>query len=235
VLSSTPQHPSAAARLAELDLPGTIHFGRTAVEPPRRLPSDIRSLDALLDGGWPRGGLAEIAGGRSCGKTSLLSACLAAATRRGEIVAWVDVAGCLHPESLQQAGVDLGRLLWVRPPASNDAVRCAEILLQAGGFGVVALDFGDDFPHRLRTYVWPRLARASERTRAVCLVIAPRRLTASVAVVGLELRLRRVRWRPGLWSLLDGFDLVARLARNRFGALGETQEWRVLSDGGSDE
>ncbi len=209
--------PSAAARLADLDLPGTIHLGRTGLDPVRRLPSDVEALDSLLGGGWPRGRLSEIVGGRSSGKTSLLFACLAAATRRGESVACVDVADALHPPSLQHAGVDLRRLLWVRPPADKDAARCAELLLQAGGFGIVVLDFGDALPRAVRDTTWSRLARASEQSQAVCVVAAPARLAGSCAAVALALRPQRVVWSPGLWSLLEGLDVTALLSRNKFG------------------
>lgn len=209
--------PSAAARLADLDLPGTIHLGRTGLDPVRRLPSDIVGLDAVLGGGWPRGRLSEIVGARSSGKTSLLFACLAAATRRGESVACVDVADALHPDSLQHAGVDLRRLLWVRPPADKEAVRCTELLLQAGGFGVVVLDFGDVSPRALRDSTWSRLARASERSHAACVVVAPVRLAGSCTSLALALRPRRVVWAAGLWSLLDGLDIAARVARNKLG------------------
>jgi RecA/RadA recombinase len=221
-VASSSTQPSAAARLAALDLPGTVHLGRTTLEPVRRLPSGLSALDVVLDGGWPRGRVSEIVGGRSSGKTSIVLASLAAATRRGEVVACIDVADALHPDSLQRAGVDLARLLWVRPPASAEAVRCAELILQAGGFGVVVLDFGDELPHRLRGHTWPRLARATEQARASCLVVAPRQLEGSGSALGLALRTRRVLWQPGIWSLLDGLDVDAQVVRNRLGGTGKS-------------
>ncbi len=220
--ASTSQPASAAARLAELDLPGNVHLGRTVLEPVRRLPSDVAAIDALLAGGWPRGRVSEIVGRRSCGKTALLLASLAAATGRGEVVACVDVADALHPESLRGAGVDLARLLWVRPPAGAAALRCAEIVLQAGGFGVVVVDFGDTLPPRPRGYGWPRIARATERSQAACVVVAPRSLAGSCSALALALAPRRVRWQPGGWSLLDGLDARVQVVRNKLGAPGGT-------------
>lgn len=221
-MASSSLRLSAAARLAALDLPGTVHLGRATLEPVRRLPSGLAALDTVLDGGWPRGRVSEIVGGRSSGKTSVVLAGLAAATRRGEVVACIDVADALHPDSLQRAGVDLARLLWVRPPASVEAVRCAELILQAGGFAVVVVDFGDDVPHRLRGHTWPRLARATEQAHAACLVLAPRQLEGSGSALALALRARRALWQPGLWSLLDGLDVEAQVARNRLGGTGRS-------------
>ena len=100
----------------------------------------IERLDELLGGGLPRGHLSEIVGGPSSGRTALLHALLASATRRGEVAAVVDLPDALDPPSLARAGADLERVLWVRPPSPQIALKCAELILAAGGFGVVALD-----------------------------------------------------------------------------------------------
>jgi hypothetical protein len=74
----------------------------------------VAPLDAVLDGGLPRGELSEIAGARSSGRTTLLLQVIAAATRRGEIAAFIDTFDRLDVASAVGAGVDLDRLLWVR-------------------------------------------------------------------------------------------------------------------------
>jgi hypothetical protein len=75
--------------------------------------SGIPAIDALT-GGLPRGCLTEIYGPASSGRTTLLLAALAAATRRGEFCAVVDASDSLDPQSAVAAGVELDRLLWVR-------------------------------------------------------------------------------------------------------------------------
>jgi recombination protein RecA len=85
-----------------------------AVRPaPEMLSSGIAALNALT-GGWPRGCLTEICGPASSGRTTLLLAALAAATRRGEFCVLVDASDALDPRSAADAGVDLDRLLWIR-------------------------------------------------------------------------------------------------------------------------
>ena len=85
-----------------------------AVRPaPAMLSSGIAAINALT-GGWPRGCLTEICGPASSGRTTLLLAALAAATRRGEFCVLVDASDALDPRSAADAGVDLDRLLWVR-------------------------------------------------------------------------------------------------------------------------
>jgi len=84
---------------------------RTAVE---LQSTGIPSLDAILDGGIPRGSIVELCGAASSGRTSLGFSLLAKATERQEACAYVDVSDSLDPLSLASAGVDLQRLLWIR-------------------------------------------------------------------------------------------------------------------------
>ena len=80
---------------------------------PEMVTSGIPALDALT-GGLPRGCLTEICGPASSGRTSVMLAALAAATRRGEYCAVIDASDALDPHSLAATGIDLDRLLWVR-------------------------------------------------------------------------------------------------------------------------
>jgi len=226
MLVSTSRQASAVARLAQLSLPGRVHIG-TAPEPVRRLSSGLTAVDALLDGGMPCGRISEVTGARSSGKTSLLLAILAASTRRGEVVACVDVADALHPASVARAGADLQRILWVRPPTLSAAMRCTELLLQAGGFAVVVLDLGGPLPGRLRGHFWPRLLHAAEHSHTALIVLAPHRVAGSFAALSLTLRLHRPLWLRGLWPLFEGFQTVAALVRNKLGMPGQKTVIRV--------
>ena len=91
---------------------------------PEMVTSGIPALDTLT-GGLPRGCLTEICGPASSGRTGVMLAALASATRRGEYCAVIDASDVLDPHSAKAAGVDLDRLLWVRcgesrPPSHGD-------------------------------------------------------------------------------------------------------------------
>jgi hypothetical protein len=73
----------------------------------------IAALDSLT-GGLPRGCLTEICGPASSGRTSVMLAALAAATRRGEFCALLDASDTLDPKSAATTGIALDRFLWVR-------------------------------------------------------------------------------------------------------------------------
>jgi hypothetical protein len=252
VLASTSQQRSAevrlsAAQLAELALPGRVRLGTAVCEPIRRLPSGLQQLDALLGGGWPCGRISEVLGPLSSGKTSLLLALLAAVIRRGEVAACVDLADALHPESLATAGMNLARLLWVRPHSLTDGLRCTELLLHAGGFAMVVLDLGTGAPRKvsdlaacsdptgsgpaeltptagprpLRRAVWPRLLYAAEQSRTALIILAPHRVAGSFAACSLRLQSRQSLWHRGTWPLFEGFEATALLERNKLGMPGQ--------------
>lgn len=209
-------------RLAALSLPGTVWFGSRPVDPPRRFGTGIAALDEALGGGVPRGGVSEITGAPSSGRTALLCLLLAAATRAGEATAVVDLPDALDPESLRLVGADLGRVLWVRPPSLRAGLQCADAVLAAGGFGLLALDLCVPGAARLPPAVWTRLARGAERAGSALVVLAPHRVVGHVAATSVALERRQAHWSCGAWRLFDGLAARALVARNRGMATGRT-------------
>jgi hypothetical protein len=87
---------------------------RLTIRPlPEMVSSGVPELDRLT-GGLPRGCLTEICGPASSGRSRVLLATLAAATRRPEVCALVDANDSFDPVSAAAAGIDFERLLWVR-------------------------------------------------------------------------------------------------------------------------
>jgi len=213
---------SAAALLDRLGRPGDVRLGTTRPAAIARLPTGLPQLDAALDGGLPRGRLTELAGARSTGRTGLACVIAGAATRAGETIAWVDPENGLEPEAVAEAGVLLTHTLWVRPRGERDALRAAELLLGAGGFGLVVLDLGS-VETAERGAPWPRLVHAAERTGSALLLVAAQRLAGACAALGLELHARQVRWSdgPGRLALLMGIDARLTIARSRIGRTGQ--------------
>jgi hypothetical protein len=211
---------------------------RPGVRPPAEpIPTGLAPLDALLDGGFPRGQLAELVGPRTSGRTRVLLGTLAGVTARGAWAALVDATDGLDPASAAALGVPLGRLLWVRCGGRLAvAWRAADVLVQGGGFELVAVDLGDLPPWALgRTppAVFVRLQRAVEHTATGLLVAGPRRVAGSLAAVAVALAPRTVHWAPGGPGLLAGLETEARLVRSRIRApgAGVRLAWTLLDDG----
>lgn len=155
---------------------------------------------------FPRGRISEIYGEASSGRTSLLYSALAQATGiERESCALVDADDCFDPVSAAAAGVELPRLLWVRCGGNvGHAMRVADLLVQAGGFGLVALDFASTevrAANKIPPSYWYRFRLAVEESRTALIVVSP--VMANVrqcAALTIEARRGETRWRgaPGV-------------------------------------
>ena len=212
----------AALRARKLDRTLTWHSATALPARPvagAAAATDLARLDEALGGGLPRGQLSEIVGARSSGRTALLLQVLAAATRRGEIAALVDTFDRLDVASAAAAGIDLDRLLWIRGDAGGAdraverGLKALSLVLQAGGFGVVAIDLADAPASALRGLpftTWLRVQRTIEGSDTACVILASQRLGRSAG--GLTLALAGTpRWR----SLLTALDVAARVVSPR--------------------
>ncbi len=176
----------------------TLHTPDALREPPlvERVPSGFVELDAVT-GGLPRGGITEIYGPVSSGRTSLGLSVLAQRTGHGDVCAWVDAGDSFDPGSAQRMGVALHRLLWVRCRDLEQSVQAASLILSSAGFGLVVLDLGG-VPlralHRLPLSLWFRFRRAVEHTPTLLLVLAPEPCAKSCASLILRLRLDEASW-----------------------------------------
>ena len=236
--ASTPRHPALVAASHPALAASLVRPGAHALPEPRT-PTGLAPLDALLDGGFPRGQLAELIGPRTSGRTRVLLGTLAGATARGGWAALVDGTDGLDPVSAEMLGVPLDRLLWIRCGGRlATAWRAADVLVHSGGFELVAVDLGDLPPGALaRTppAVFVRLQRAVERRATGLLVAGPRRVAGSLAAIAVALVPRVVHWAPGGPGLLAGLETEARLIRSRTRAPGAGVRfvWTALDPGRS--
>jgi recombination protein RecA len=214
-----------------------------------RKPADLAetglaAVDELLAGGFLRGHLSEVVGAASTGRTCLLTSVFAAALARGEVVALVDACDRFDPVSAATAGLDLSSLLWVRGrELSRDlsqtvkrALKAMSLVLDAGGFGVVALDLSD-VPVRVLRQVpattWLRLSRVLEHSRTVGLLLAPEPIARSAE--GQTVMLEGV---PGVSVVPvgpvdpvdDGAGLAASSARSGGGIAESKAQWTGSHD-----
>jgi hypothetical protein len=198
------------------------------------------SIDAALGGGLRRGHVSEIVGGRSSGRTTAVCCALGAAVSRGELVALVDTSDRFDPESAASTGLDLSRLLWIRETGdATRALKAMNLVLQAGGFGLVVLDLADVPLRTVRALpftTWFRLARVIEGSQTVAVLVAAEHLarSSSGATVAMDRRstdstvlhdrndmtapgLSRARWtgRSDRARLLQGLDTQPRVVGAR--------------------
>jgi recombination protein RecA len=247
------QHIAASGRVLDVR-----PASRLEVRPrPEMLSSGIAEVDAIT-GGIPRGCLSEIYGPASSGKTSVLLAAIAAATQREETCVLIDASDSFDPESGAAAGMEFGKLLWVRCGESSSAIgrrsstsnvradrspntedflvkrpnerrleqvlKSTDLVLQSGGFGMVALDLAgipEKFVRRIPLASWFRFQRAVEHTKTVLLVVSEFACAQTCAAMVLKLgnQLSDISFqpsgKPSHAQFLERMQIEAELSRMR--------------------
>jgi hypothetical protein len=225
----SPSSPSVPLGGLELLTARELARRRSEEDRPPPLPTAVPELDRLLEGGLARGRLVELVGERSSGRFSLILALLAAATQAGEAAALVDLGDGLDPAGAAAAGVELPRLLWVRPPGLRQALAGAEMLV-ATGFPLVVVELGmPPVPGAgaLRgggERAWLRLARAARTHDAALVVSSPYRASGAAAAAVLAARAEPRYLGDGCSPLLlGGLDTRVRLEKARGRSPGATE------------
>ena len=105
------------------------------------LPTGIHLIDQkLLQGGLPRGHLIEIVGSKSSGKTRLIFYMLSGLNKKEGRIAYFDFSGTFYPPSAQECGIDLKKVLVLRPANIQAGLRAGEILFRSGAISVAVFD-----------------------------------------------------------------------------------------------
>jgi len=207
-------------------------------------PMNVAAVDDCLQGGLPRGHLSELTGPCSSGRMTLVLQLIAAATHRGEIAAFVDTFDRLDVASAASAGVDFDRLLWIRIGGDQGALdrvidralKALNLVLQAGGFGLVAIDLTEVPRTELRQIpftTWPRVQRVIEGSDTACVLLTPEPLARSSG--GLTLLLAgRSTWAgdSDRSRRLHSVDVRVRVVSPRKRIDGDVMVSAVAVDGG---
>jgi hypothetical protein len=242
----------------ESNLAKKIPSALTVREKPRVevFSTGIKEVDAAIAretgsevGGMPRGALSEICGAGSSGRTSLMFSLLAQVTggSRREFCAVVDATDAFHPASAESSGVDLSRVLWVRCGTSSGnraaalsslekALKVTDLLLQSGGFGLVAVDLGDiasEVARRVPLTSWFRFRCAVENTPTALVILEQEPYAKTCASLVLQVKAAQARWSsllssefystgsqqcaaaPTFSNLLRGLDVQVEVAHSR--------------------
>jgi recombination protein RecA len=190
---------------------------------PELAPTGIAAVDALT-GGVPLGCLTEICGPHSSGRISVLISLMRECMRCDQVCALVDASDAFDPHSAAAAGMELNKLLWVRcgqkksgdraigssdevkspdhpitrsPDALEQALKSTDLLLQAGGFGLVVLDLGDipvAAARRIPLTTWFRFRRAVEHTATALVVLEQQPHAKSCASLVMDFTAQPAHW-----------------------------------------
>ena len=183
----------------ELSLAGRVvsPFGYRDRKSVETVLTGIPEIDALA-GGFPRGALTELCGPPCSGRTTVLLSVLASRTAEAEVCALIDARDSFDPRSAEAAGVELRQLLWVRCRSLEQSLHAADLVIQGGGFGFIALDLSDVAPETVRRHVplnaWFRFRRAVEDTSTVLLVLEQESNAKTCASLVLRMSMKVAKW-----------------------------------------
>lgn len=169
--------------------------GRDQAQTRTGLPTGFPELDRHLPGGgWPTDALTEILTGQyGIGELRLLMPALAhlsaeipqSGTSEPGWIAWIAPPFQPYPPALRQCGIDLSRMLIVRPGEAGEILWSAEQALSSGSCAAVLF-----WPEALDDQASRRLQLAAEKGRTWAVAFRPltARTQASAAALRLELQ-----------------------------------------------
>jgi recombination protein RecA len=210
----------------ERRIPGALTvYQRTT---PEVFLTGIPAVDKVT-GGIPKGALTQICApvGITSGRTTLLSSLLAQVTHKEQFCAVVDASDCFDPESAEAMGVCLSRLLWVRcsdqgTKSVEQAFKAADILIQNGGFGMIAIDLGnvdEKLIRKIPLTTWFRFARVMEALPTALVILLSHSAAQSCAALTLHIGGTTPEWTgqpmPSHGKILTDVSFDLEIGRTR--------------------
>jgi protein ImuA len=219
-------------RIERLETPGDTH----AVD---RMALGHAAADATLQGGLATGALHEVfAAGRQSGAATGFIAGLAGRLTARRPLLWVrqdfsDIeSGALSMSGLAELGLDPRRLVTVRAPDADNALRTAADALACDAVGAVVLEVWGE-ARQLDLVASRKLTLTAQASGVTCLVL---RVAAEPQPSTAETRwiVRAAHSPPGAalgpaaaWTAWGAPMFDAQLVRNRHGPLGQwIMEWK---------
>ncbi|MBP9114396.1 MAG: recombinase A [Polyangiaceae bacterium] len=201
-----------------------ITFGESANRRLDAISLDWPAFDALLpDHGLPRG-VIEVRAPKALGGSTLVALAAMRSLHRADAqswCAWLDPEASLYAPGVAMAGVDLNRLLVIRPPRA-EVLRSSLKAVRSSAFGLIAIDV-DPAHHDARSprdrsrqdievFVRKAALLAGE-SGATVLLLTDSQVNRSVPLpVALRLELTRTEQ-----------TLRVHVAKERYGRIGRTE------------
>jgi hypothetical protein len=144
-------------------------------------PTGLPRLDLLLDGGFVKSAITEVASHSSgTGCALLLRALLRQAGHTGQLMGLIDGSDSFDPDGLEES--ILSRLFWVRCKTAEEALKAADILLRDRNLPLIVLDLKMNPAAQLRKIsgaAWYRLQRIARQSATAFVVLTPHPMIAS--------------------------------------------------------
>jgi recombination protein RecA len=218
-------------RLEALVGRGTVALFAPQDQGLKRVPIGQTAVDDVLDGGLPRGRIAEIYGPPGAGKTSLALRLCATTIAAGGVAAIVDADHGIERATLERAGLDPSRLVLARPRGGEEALQIVDELLSASAADVIVVDSVAALVPRAELLSTTGAAPPGHHARLMSQAL--RRLTMQTAraraVVVFTNQLRRTWGEDGVGSdVTTGGHALPYAAATRLSVTRSGRQTRVL-------
>ena len=226
---------------------GPCAIRKAAAAPPApvaHISTTFPDLDAALGiGGLPRGRITEIIGPATSGKVTLAAKVLSAAQRDKEaLVAWLDLSNSCDPDYLHRCGLDLDRLLIVRPRDAADALAITRHLVESKALAALVFEsmpisgpgLADlaSIDQGILTGTLERLAAAVTLNECVVIFLTEPHAQSRTLAHGATVRLaiRRERWITR-GPDVRGYEGQVEIVKHKLGRAGAVTPIRIIFNG----
>lgn len=133
---------AAALKDIEKKIPKTVMVANKVINP-QRIPTGVFEFDLATNGGFPMGKYSIVYGPESSGKSNLCMCAVANAQKLpapNNIVVWVDVEGTADPDWMAAHGIDVSRLLIVKPDYGEQAADLVDAFMHTEEVCMIVVD-----------------------------------------------------------------------------------------------
>lgn len=155
----------------------------------KSVPSSWHTLDPLLPGhGWPQGTLTELlCDTAGIGELQLVLPAMKAVVDQGRYLFWVDPPFMPYAPALAQHGIDLSKLIIIRPDTAREGLWALEQILRNPLCGIAMA-----WPKTLAANDIRRLQLATEKTESIAFLFRAERCAAEHSPAALRIKLQPV-------------------------------------------
>lgn len=153
----------------------------------KAIPSGWNTLDPLLPGhGWPQGSLTELlCDTPGIGELQLLLPAMKAVVDKGRYLFWIDPPFIPYAPALSQHGIDLSKLVIIRPDTPREGLWALEQILRNQHCGIAMA-----WPKKLAANDIRRLQLAAEKTDSIAFLFREERCANQHSPAALRLKLK---------------------------------------------
>jgi recombination protein RecA len=205
-----------------------------------RISTGFTNLDKALVGigGIPRSRLTEITAEKTAGMTTLALKVIANAQAERDMAAYLDLGATFDPDYASRCGVNLSKLLLVRPQTTQEALEITHSLIASRGVGVLVFDsvthlLADPITVQLLSATLSKLLPTLSKSPCAAIFLTP--LPTPIVDFTLPHTTVRLLFEKERWLNkrrdIRGYEARVSVQKNKLGAAGRSAKIAIIFNG----